>query len=662
MKELIEELKLNRVAYLLEIMEKKDFDSKINALKKLEKMKITPNIGLFLIQNSTKNYGVNDNNGGLNASILSLCFKNYYDVYTDAIEKVYKNLLPNVQNKVVYLLTTVDSESALKLYVDLVLKNYKNSDFIPISNLFERPYLYDYLFPKLYKALKFKNAKNNILILLNDYLAAGIVPVEDLKKNKKIICDALMRVFNIALKTNFKNTFDALNDEEYINLRFFLEICINIESFVSNKETSEALEKLLNKKDNQLKLFIIDNYYKKNKEVKKSTIEQISKDKYSRYALYEMLSIYDKVDIMKDKYKEASTIAESDFSINFGIYCNYKDDPKNIKYIDKINVNGFDYYVFKFSLTYTYNSSSEFLTNYIFNMVGMEKYNGKEITSEFIGISGGYDPNSKLHIVTKKLNKFLFTKINDKDDIVLVAQKLILDETKAVETKKTKIKNKISRELNKLKEKEKQIEEAKKVKIKKVEVKEEPIKEEIKEKNEEISQVKEITKESSKISNLFTHLLLSLFAIFIIMLISCMFFVTNFSGIGNIQNQDSVSVKAVKLNKDYKYTLIDGKEIFNEPESEYYVLLYKKDGDKSKYYTYINEYAKYDKKFYFVDLNDKKNKFLFEKNDLNFTVNGDRLLKVKDKEYDYFVNGKNNILKEMKNDINSLSKNQSTKK
>ena len=35
---------------------------------------------------------------------------------------------------------------------------------------------------------------------------------------------------------------------------------------------------------------------------------------------------------------------------------------------------------------------------------------------------------------------------------------------------------------------------------------------------------------------------------------------------------------------------------------------------------------------------------------------------LKDKEYDYFVNGKNNILKEMKNDIDSLSKSQSTKK
>ena len=42
-------------------------------------------------------------------------------------------------------------ESALKLYVDLISKYYKDSDFIPISNLFERPNLYNVLFPKLYK-------------------------------------------------------------------------------------------------------------------------------------------------------------------------------------------------------------------------------------------------------------------------------------------------------------------------------------------------------------------------------------------------------------------------------------------------------------------------------------------------------------------------------
>ena len=122
MKELIEELKLNRVAYLLEIIEKKDFDSKISAYKKLEKIKITKNIGIFLIQNSAKEFGINDNNGGINSSILSLCFKNYYDEYTNEISKIFKYLKPSVQNKVVFFLSTLENESALKLYVDLILK------------------------------------------------------------------------------------------------------------------------------------------------------------------------------------------------------------------------------------------------------------------------------------------------------------------------------------------------------------------------------------------------------------------------------------------------------------------------------------------------------------------------------------------------------------
>ena len=52
MKELIEEIKLNKIAYLLEIMERKDFDSKVKAFDKISKMKITPNIGIYLIENS----------------------------------------------------------------------------------------------------------------------------------------------------------------------------------------------------------------------------------------------------------------------------------------------------------------------------------------------------------------------------------------------------------------------------------------------------------------------------------------------------------------------------------------------------------------------------------------------------------------------------------
>ena len=161
---MIEDLKLHRVSYLVEIMQKGDFDKKIDALKKISKMKITKNIGLFLIDSSKYDCGISDNNGGISSELISLCFKNYYDEYTNAIKKVFDRLDEDSKNRVVFLLSSIDNESALQLYVDLVLKYYKDSKFIPVSNLFERPYLYTFLFPKLYKALRFKNPRNNILI------------------------------------------------------------------------------------------------------------------------------------------------------------------------------------------------------------------------------------------------------------------------------------------------------------------------------------------------------------------------------------------------------------------------------------------------------------------------------------------------------------------
>ena len=608
MKELIEEIKLNKIAYLLEIMERKDFDSKVKAFDKISKMKITPKIGIYLIENSYRNFGFDNNNGGFNSSLLMLCFKSYNDCFVPVLEKVFPKLRPNVQNKVVYLLSTVDAEEALRLYSDLILKYYKDSEFIPISNLFERPHLYKYLFPKLFKALKFKNVNNNILILVNDYLNAGVVPAEDLKKNKKLISDAIIKIFNMALKYNFKTTFEYLSNPEYMNLRFFLEISINIEKYVSNNKTVEVLEKLLKKNDNQLKLFIYDNYNERNGKFNQSIINKILKDNASRYPAYEMLELFNKQELINDKYKNKIILAESDFYINFCIYCNYREEPKDIKYIDKIVVNNYEYYIFTFTVTYPYNGSSEVLTKYMFNMVGLEKYDGKEITSKFVGISGGYDVNSGNNLIINKLTKLLFEKINDDSNAFEIGKKLVIDEVDKT-TNNMIINENITKENNKKKK------------------------------------------------DIFSYIVRSLFYIFIIMLVSSMFFIINFSVLDNTPKSPAVQIKESKLNKDCKYKYIDGNDIFKQNEKEYYVLLYNKSKDKDKYYTYLNQYNNYEKNFYLVDLTKEKNKFLFDNNDLNFTIEDDTLVKVKNNEYEYYVTGKTNILSEMKKDINTIEKN-----
>ena len=122
-----------------------------------------------------------------------------------------------------------------------------------------------------------------------------------------------------------------------------------------------------------------------------------------------------------------------------------------------------------------------------------------------------------------------------------------------------------------------------------------------------------ITKENNKKKkDIFSYIVRSLFYIFIIMLVSSMFFIINFSVLDNTPKSPAVQIKESKLNKDCKYKYIDGNDIFKQNEKEYYVLLYNKSKDKDKYYTYLNQYNNYEKNFYLVDLTKEENNFLFD--------------------------------------------------
>lgn len=611
-REIIEELRLKKVANLIEIIQKKGINEKAVAFRKLEKMKITKNIGLFLIESAKFDYKVEDGNGGISSSLISLCFKEYYDEYTSEIKKVFKYLNPDAQNRIVFLLSSIDNESSLKLYVDLVLKYYSESTFIPVSNLYERPHLYNVLFPKLYKSLKFDYARNNILIIINDYLNAEAIPEADLKKNRKLIQDAIIKIFNMALSYKFKNTSDALKNAEYFDLRFFLEISVNIEAYVSGKKTRDLLDKLFKKNDNQLNLFILENYIKKGKDISKIKLDNLAKDDASRYPLYDMLDAYDKTNLIPKRYRSGKMLAKSDFYINFMIYTKYKENIRSFKCIDTRTIEGYRYYIFKFSYTYIYdNRPSDFVTNYLVHQSGLDKYSVTSIDKEFIGISGGYADSDEPSLVVFNHKRLIFSKIeNNEEDVI----NKLLDEIKT--------------DINKEKNIVKQTEE------------------------------KKLDFNTNNHRFHFSYILIFLFFIFISLLIVCVVFSYD-PDIIKI-NKNTSNYVSSKINEVDKFKEINGNDIYNQAEEEYYVLLYKK-GKKEKnvYYTYINEYIKNNVAIYYVNLDDENNKFLYENNDLNFVIENDRFLKVSDKDFEYYVDGKNNILKEMKNQINIFNKEKS---
>ena len=685
MKELLADIQLSKVAYLVEKMEKKDVDEKIKSYRKLEKMKINKNIGLYLIQNSTRNFNLEDNLGGISSSLIELCFKEYYPEYTKAIERVFEKLSENAQDRVLYLLTTIDNEDTISLYADLVVKYYKKRKSIPIGDLQNKPLAYPYLFPKLFKTFKFENINNNILILFSNYLNSGTVIKEDIKKNKKVITDLLIKIFEKSLTFKFKTTYEGLNIQEYKELRYYLELAVNIEMSVSGRKTKEYLNKLLKKHDNQIKLFIIDNYFRKKQDISKINFNEIARDKASRYALYELLTIYEKTDLMPKKYLNQKLIAESDFYTNFVITSLYKSEPKNLEFYKKFTIDGFDYYAFKFKYTYLFNvTTNDYLTDYISDQIGINKYNGKEIEADFIGISGGYDPSKKTSMVVKPHKKLLASKINEKDDIdniilELINQKdeeVLLEEIKKQkekkkkdnvpknknkETKKTKVKKVSENENNEETVSKKDTKPKKESKFRKFIIK---YKEKRKDRKQRKSQKKELKlveqknidieleeyEKPKRKFHIFAYFLLFLFAVFLGLLIYCILYIY---GVGSINDGvDETVIKPVKLEDKGNFTEIRATEIFNQTEGEYFVLLYTGAAtEKNKYYKYINEYSKRNYRFYFVDLKNDENKFLYENNDMGFVLSEDRLLKVKDREYEYYVDGKKNILNEMQAQI-----------
>ena len=770
MKELLEDIKLSKVSYLIEILEKGNNKNKLKALKKLEKYKITKKIGLFLIENSTKKFNIENEFGGINSSLVEMCFKEYYEEYTDAIRSVFEQYDENTRNHVLYLLTNVGTPDTLKLYTELVLKYYSDKEYIPIGELQTKPLAYPYIFPKLFQTLKFKSDKNNILILLSHYLNAGVVPKEDLKKYKKLLTDSICKLFEEALKIKFKDTFKGLHNPKYRYLRYYLEIAINIEFYISGRKTKDCLKKLFNINDNQLKLFILDNYIRSGKDISKIDLFEIAKDKASRYALFELLSIYNKIEYMPKYYLDQNFLAESDFYTNFVITSGYETEPKKIKFLKKVTIDNFDYYVFTFNFDHRYNvANNDYLTNYICNQLGIQKYNGEKVTDKFIGISGGFDPNAEISQVVKNPKKLLIDKIEDKEKIDEQINKLVLSNeldtsitNKNIEKEKRKAEKlklkeqkdllklekkqqrqklkeqkliekaeqeKIKEEQNKLinnedkiikenltdskeviknekrlqkleqkrqkqeqklleqeqdkliknedklinenlpdnkkKEKEKQKLEKKLLKLqKKIQKREDKLilNQEKKNKKLEKLNLKELQlvdgegiNISKKKHHMFTYFLLFLFSIFLGLLIYCILYIY---GVGSINdNLNEEIYLPAKLENKGAFIEIRGSDIFNQMENEYFVLLYTNAKKKEdKYYRFLNEYIKRDFKIYFVDLKNAENKFLYEGNDLGFTLYGDRLLKVKDHEYEYYVDEKKNILREMETQIDEIRK------
>ena len=649
-KNFIESIKLSKLSYLLEVIEVRDFRSKINAFNKIRKMKITKDMGLLILNETDFDHHNTYSDFNISLSLISLLFDDYYDEYSEKLKEIYPKLTLDSKYEVLNMLATSESKSAITLYKDLVVKHGKELDDIPIGNLASSPEKYDLIFPDLYKTLKFDIKRNNVILLINEFFINGAAKEKDVKKYKKAISDSITKILREAVNYKFKKDEFIMQNKDYINLRIFLEAICNIEFYVSTKDTRNYLEKLLKKKDNQLKLFILENYIKKGKDISKISLNSIAKDNLSRYPLYSFLMFYNLERLMPKKYANNKALGESDLFINYCINYKYDIIPENIEYVDERIVNDLKYYIYKFETKYNYKEEiKDIATDYILKNTAIDKTITENTKLNYIGLSGGFNKDLDPSLIETGLDKLSVKKyVGDYTDLIdsLLPKKELPISIDVLKEKLEKVNSKEH------KEKKKFILFKKKDKVKKIK----------KEKNEKIIEdiVDEIEKEPSILRRIFSFntlliLICLAFGGCVIVLVTYL----NGMDILDMKNtsNDYTNLKIVKSSKleDDRFKEINYDAIWNQEQGEYYVLFYNKK-EKSVYHNYIKTLLNNNYNIYFVNTKKEENKKIFEGNQTGFIIEKDTWLKVKDKEYEFYVVGKTNILKELRDYIDIINK------
>ena len=642
-------IKFNRLSYLLEIIELRDIKQKLKAYNKLRKMDITEEMGHLILDKIELLHDDNYSDFNITISLISLIFKNYYPSYSDKIFKLYPKLTYENKKEILGFLSITENDEAIILYRDLLSKYYSELENIPIGTLSNNKGNYNLLFPELYKTLKLEIDKNNVIVLLNDFVNGGVVPIAHLKKHKKLIQDNIIRIFKEGLKYKYKDD-SFMGDKEYINLRIFLEAAINIEFYVSNKDTKALLEKLLKRKDNQLKLFILDNYIRKKKDISKINLNTIARDPLSRYPLYSFL-VFNKLEkLMPKKYKNNKALSESDLLINFSIFYSYGLTPFDFELLEEKEFDDYIYYIYKFKTEYNYNEEVvDPATDYILKNSNIDKKLIDDGNTVYLGISGGFKKDHDPSLIEKELKELKVAKFEE--DYEKIVKSLLASEKtskkeieKIIKEKQDELKDKVEEAKEEVKGIEKDLDKAEKEIESNIEVK------------EDFFDKKEEKKEKKKHPilrfifsfNTFLTVVCLLFVGAVVVLYLYMNNVDLFNIMRDKKNFNYVDTfKEYELHNEDKFREINYTDIFSQGEPDYYVLLFDK-SKKSSYYPFIDKFVNNDYVIYYVDTSKEGYSNVFENNGTVFTITTDTFFRVTEGEYNFYIVGKTNILKEFK--------------
>ena len=136
----------------------------------------------------------------INSMLLLLLFEDYKEEYSSYVVENFNEYDDITKLDLLSYLSNCNNLSATILWKYLIINMYEPEDNkVPIGTISNNPENYNVLFPELYKAFKSDNKKYSLIILLNNFINLGVVPIDDLKKHNKTYYYANERIIKIKI-------------------------------------------------------------------------------------------------------------------------------------------------------------------------------------------------------------------------------------------------------------------------------------------------------------------------------------------------------------------------------------------------------------------------------------------------------------------------------
>ncbi len=301
------------VSALLSQLKDDSIAKRQNALDKLEKLQITVEDGLKIIQASKDKYPpLKYEWQDIQAKLIDICSGRPYAEYVDKLDQIFDGLGSQAKLAVYQFLTTYENERALITYLKLLDKEGGKMKRLPTGSLYDRPRFPEILFPRLLSHARNKDISDDIYLVLLNYFNSRMITENMIKDYRNSIAEDILNSANeVSLYMQEKLKGSIWDDEDYMGLRNRAGVHLDLAGYISNPRIILVLRNMMSTGDMRLKMFAALSLLRLGEGIEAEDALEIAADSEMRNWFYNGLQNIGQKEIFPVQYENQASFAES---------------------------------------------------------------------------------------------------------------------------------------------------------------------------------------------------------------------------------------------------------------------------------------------------------------------------------------------------------------